>query len=358
MSTSHQLPFSQRELPAAWPWLGTQEFLGSIGDRSLKTESTYLSALRSFADWLQHGRRGGYDLAQSWPLDPAGLTSELVLKFNEVLRAEKKQNTTATYMAALLSFCSYLVSIDRCPPTLNLEKVRERLKRQRRTAPHASSNVADMDIARQQIPRVVAYYEQLPLPSPEPDPYQHRLSLLRDRAIVNVLYSTAARVSEVVALNRTQVAYGRASKVLITGKGNKTRTIHLQPYAQEAIRRYVAERTDSNPALFVSHSRQANGRRLSTRSVQRIVSRAVAALGLDPRLSPHDFRHYRATALLREDVPIAIVQEYLGHADISTTRAIYAPVVGDNIVAEWLANVSKSPLEAVAEWQASESAAD
>lgn len=68
--------------------------------------------------------------------------------------------------------------------------------------------------------------------------------------------------------------------------------------------------------------------------MQRIVSWAVAALGLGSRLSPHDFRHYRATALLREDVPIAIVQEYLGHADIPTTRSIYAPVVGDNIVVE------------------------
>jgi site-specific recombinase XerD len=251
-------------------------------------------------------------------------------------------------MAALLSFFGYLVSIEQLPPGLSLERVRGRLKRQRKTALRPSSKVVNMDTVRQQIPLIVDYYYTLPLPSPTNDPYNRRLSLLRDRALVTVLYSTAVRISEAVALDRNHVAGGRAEDVLITGKGGRTRTIHILDYAREAIRTYLAERTDTNPALFVSHSRRANGKRLTTRSVQRIVASAVAALGLDASLTPHDFRHYRATELLREGVPVEVVQEYLGHADISTTRSVYAPIIGKNIVKEWL-DIPEGPMEIAAQ---------
>ncbi len=345
---NQQLPLSERDMPAEPPWLHTASFLESVGSRSLKTESTYLAALRYFADWVQVGGHAGFNLEQPWPLDPAPLTTELVLAFNEALRSERAQNTGRTYLAALLSFCGYLVSIDRLPPGLSVEKVRERLKRQRKTALRPSSKVVSMDTVRQSVPLIVAYYCTLPLPSTADDPYNRRLSLLRDRALVTVLYSTAMRISEAVALDRKHVAHGRAEDVLITGKGGRTRTIHFLDYARAAIRAYLAERTDSNPALFVAHSRRAAGKRLTTRTVQRVVATAVAALGLDASLTPHDFRHYRATELLREGVPVEVVQEYLGHADISTTRAVYAPIIGKNIVREWLA-ILDGPLERAAQ---------
>ena len=340
----HQLPLSERDMPKELPWLYTASFLESVGSRSLKTEGTYLAALRYFADWVQVGELAGYDLSQPWPLDLKPLTTELVLKFNEALRSERAQNTGRTYMAALLSFFGFLVSIDRLPQGLSLEKVRERLKRQRKTGLRPSSKVVNLDTLRQQIPLLVDYYCTLPLPSQTNDPYNRRLSLLRDRALMMALYSTAVRISEAVTLDRKHVAGGRSEDVLITGKGGRTRTIHFLDYAREAIRTYLAARTDSNPALFVSHSRRANNKRLTTRSVQRIVETAVAALGLDASLTPHDFRHYRATELLREGVPVEVVQEYLGHADISTTRSVYAPVIGKNIVKEWL-DILDGPLE-------------
>lgn len=346
----HQLPLSERDIPTELPWLHTASFLESAGSRSLKTATTYLAALRYFADWVQTGQRAGFDLQQSWPLNPASLTTEWVLKFNEALRSARAQNTSRTYMAALLSFFGYLVSIDQLPAGLSLEKVRERLKRQRKTALRPSSKVVNMDTVRQHIPLIVAHYCTLPLPSPSHDPYNRRLSLLRDRALVTVLYSTAVRISEAVALDRRHVANGRAEDVLITGKGGRSRTIHFLDYAREAIRAYLAARTDNNPALFVSHSRRANGRRLTTRSVQRVVASAVTALGFDASLTPHDFRHYRATELLREGVPVEVVQEYLGHADISTTRSVYAPLIGKNIVKEWLA-ILEGPLERAAQVQ-------
>jgi integrase/recombinase XerD len=193
------------------------------------------------------------------------------------------------------------------------------------------------------MPALVAYYEELPLP-PENDLYNRRLSLLRDRALVNVLYSTAARLSEALGLNRSQVGNGRSQTATITGKGGRARALHLMPYAQMAIQAYLAERKDSNLALFVAHSRNANGARLSASGAHNIVKRAVLAQGVASTLSAHDFRHYRATQLLREGMPLEVVQEFLGHVDIATTRGIYAPVLGVRIVREWLDNLDVVPV--------------
>ena len=72
----------------------------------------------------------------------------------------------------------------------------------------------------------------------------------------------------------------------------------------------------------------------------------MKALHLHGSLSAHDFRHYRATQLLREGMPLEVVQEFLGHSDISTTRSVYAPVLGVHVVSEWLDNVDVPPEEA------------
>jgi integrase/recombinase XerD len=121
----------------------------------------------------------------------------------------------------------------------------------------------------------------------------------------------------------------------------------LRDYALKAIVVYLAERRDANPALFVAHSRNARNARLTITSVHNIVKKAVEALRLEESLSAHDFRHYRATQLLRAGMPLEVVQEYLGHADITTTRNIYAPVLGTQVVSEWLDNVDLTPEEAI-----------
>jgi integrase/recombinase XerD len=97
----------------------------------------------------------------------------------------------------------------------------------------------------------------------------------------------------------------------------------------------------------VAHSRNADNARLSATSAHNAVKKAVKALGLHNSLSAHDFRHYRATQLLREGMPIEVVQEFLGHVDISTTRGIYAPVLGVHVVGEWLDNVDIPPDKAM-----------
>lgn len=338
------LPISQRPIPDKAAWLHEQAFLFEVGVRSLKTETTYRSGLRLFADWLQHYGREGYALADPWPLLPDKLTTAVVLNFRNWLLANRSRATTTTYTAAIIGYLHYLDGQNLLPAGVQLGKLQRQIGR-RQVERNQAEQVIDLDQARQAVPQIVAYYEALPLP-PENDRYNRRLSLLRDRALVHTLYATAARISEVVALNRTTVNNGRGDYATITGKGNKPRTIYLRPYAQQAIQRYLAERTDPNPALFVAHSRNARNARLTATSAHTVVKKAVKALGLHASLSAHDFRHYRATQLLREGMPLEVVQEYLGHADIATTRNIYAPVLGAHIVAEWLDQIDLPPDQA------------
>ena len=320
-------------------------FLREAGAHSLKTEATYRSGLRLFADWLQHFRKAGYSKSDAWPLRPAGLTTDTLLDFRNWLVANRSRSTVTTYMAAVTGYLNFLDGYDRLPETVQLGKLQRQMTR-RQIERNQAENVIDLDIARQEVPRIVSYFDSLPLP-PENDRYNRRLSLLRDRAIVRMLYSTAARISEVVSLNRANVGNGRAAYATITGKGNKGRTLHIRPYAQESVVAYLTERKDLNPALFVSHSRNSTSARLSITTVHNVVKKAVRALHLHESLSAHDFRHFRATQLLRAGMPLEVVQEFLGHADVTTTRNIYAPILGVQVVTEWLDNLDVMPKDAL-----------
>lgn len=340
----HLLPLSGRPLPDRPAWLFENQFLIEAGHRSLKTEATYRSGLRLFVDWLQYYNKSGYAKEDEWPVSPDSLTTAAILEFRTWLLANRSRSTATTYTAAIVGYLHYLDGLDALPETVQLGKLQRQLARRQIDRSQAEA-VIDLDLARQSMPLIISYYDQLPLPA-ENDRYNRRFSLLRDRALVKVLYSTAARISEIVALSRHNVDHGRSEYATITGKGNKPRTIHMRNYARQGIQAYLAERLDSNPALFVAHSRNAGNARLSVTSAHNIVKRAVKALNLHPSLSAHDFRHFRATQLLREGMPLEVVQEFLGHADVSTTRNVYAPVLGVHIVNEWLDNVDVSPEEA------------
>lgn len=340
-----KLPISERPIPDVSAWIDEDAFLREAGAQSLKTESTYRSGLRLFADWIQHYRKATYSKKDPWPLQPGGLTTDLILEYRNWLLSNRSKATVTTYMAAVTGYLNFMDGYDRLPDTVQLGKLQRQMAR-RQIERNQAENVIDLDQARQDIPKVIAYYDSLPL-IPENDRYNRRLSMLRDRAIVKMLYSTAARISEVVALNRANVGHGRAAYATITGKGNKGRTLHIRSYAREAVAAYLSERSDTNSALFVSHSRNSTSARLSITSVHNVVKRAVKALGLYESLSAHDFRHYRATQLLRAGMPLEVVQEFLGHADVTTTRNIYAPVLGVQVVTEWLDNLDVTPKDAL-----------
>jgi len=144
----------------------------------------------------------------------------------------------------------------------------------------------------------------------------------RDRAILETIYSSGLRVSELVALNLADVDF--LGEVLhIRGKGKKERVSPIGSSALQCIQRYLRFRdadsrkdTFDQQALFVNK----HGQRLSTRSVRRKLDKYLLQAGLDPRVSPHTLRHSFATHMLNNGADIRVVQELLGHQSISTTQ--------------------------------------
>lgn len=156
---------------------------------------------------------------------------------------------------------------------------------------------------------------------------------LRDRAILETMYSAGLRVSELVGLNDGDLDL-EEQIFRVRGKGKKERICPLGSFAIRAIKRYVAVRTlhrreiDKGPLtpLFVNRF----GNRLTTRSVGRLLEKHLAIAGLDHRISPHSLRHSFATHLLDRGADIRSVQELLGHRSLSTTQ-IYTHVSAANL---------------------------
>ena len=154
---------------------------------------------------------------------------------------------------------------------------------------------------------------------------------LRDRAIIELLYSGGLRVSELVGLNRDSINLEKREFV-VRGKGSKDRPIFISETCADRVRDYLDARTDSLPALFLNNSKNlqavdtsGNYRRITPRSVERIVEKYARLAGITKHVSPHTLRHSFATDLLMNGADIRAVQSMLGHADISTTQ-IYTHV--------------------------------
>ena len=154
---------------------------------------------------------------------------------------------------------------------------------------------------------------------------------LRDRAIIELLYSGGLRVSELVGLNRDSINLERREFV-VRGKGSKDRPIFISEACADRVSAYLNARVDSLPALFLNNSRNTqavdtsgNFRRITARSVERIVEKYARLAGITKHVSPHTLRHSFATDLLMNGADIRAVQSMLGHSDISTTQ-IYTHV--------------------------------
>ena len=144
------------------------------------------------------------------------------------------------------------------------------------------------------------------------------------------------RVSELVSLNRDSINLDRR-EFIVRGKGKKDRPIFISEAAAEATRDYLAVRDDSLPALFLNNSRHLNAvdtsgdfRRLTPRSVQRIIDHYAKAAGITKHVTPHTLRHSFATDLLMNGADLRSVQAMLGHANISTTQ-IYTHVTDPHL---------------------------
>lgn len=292
--------------------LTLREAIGQFLDTILQdrnTHRTYAAGLSAFEAFMAD-REGSPVLLRS-------LQDDVIEGFQlYLLDRGYSRFTLRTYQAALSAFLNYLLVHDLTPVHFSLAKARLRARRTNRRFPYPAP------VPDPALPLIIKYYDEMALPSGEDDKARAtRLRILRSRAIVHTLYSSAGRIAEVASLTRRDVADGRQAQVIVTGKGNKQRFIYLTDLARKAIADYVHARADAYVPLFISHGRDY-GKRLSKVSIWETVKRAARALQLD--VTPHDFRHYRARQMLDEGAPLEAIQEILGHSDISTTRKVYA----------------------------------
>jgi site-specific recombinase XerD len=158
---------------------------------------------------------------------------------------------------------------------------------------------------------------------------------LRDRAIVELLFSSGLRVSELVNLNRDHVNTKRR-EFMVRGKGQKDRPVFISKAAAEHVDNYLHARIDNLPPLFLSYSSNniasttGDYRRLSARSIQRMVSKYARLAGITKHVSPHTMRHSFATDLLMNGADIRSVQSMLGHSSIATTQ-VYTHVTDQHL---------------------------
>ena len=252
-------------------------------------------------------------------ISPQEIDQELIRKYRLYLARyldpktgrPLKRITQNYFMIALRAFLKYLAKID--VSTLAAEKVELG-----ETDPRPLKVLSDSDLRSL-------------LAAPQISTTEGR----RDKAILEMLFSTGLRVSELTKLNRDQVNLDRGEFAVI-GKGGKERIVFLSGDAKDWISRYLSDRSDDWKPLFIRYSgpsiptKDGENMRLSTRSVQRIVEKYVKKMGLTTKASPHTLRHSFATDLLINGADLRSVQELLGHANISTTQ-IYTHITNKQL---------------------------
>ena len=264
------------------------EYLEIERGRSIKTVENYDRYLLRF-------------LTHSKIKQPQEITDDNIREFRLWLNRQPetiKKRTQNYYLIALRSFLKYLVyrEIDSlAPERIELAKVSER----------------NLDL--------ISTDELLRLLSA---PDASDIKSLRDRAILELLFSTGLRVSELCSLSR----YVDMSKdeFSIRGKGEKVRVVFLSMEAKQAIKTYLSKRTDMDDAMFARVGKTlADGDgtlRLTSRSIERIIKYYATKAGISKKVTPHIIRHSFATDLLYNGADIRSVQALLGHANINTTQ--------------------------------------
>jgi site-specific recombinase XerD len=216
--------------------------------------------------------------------------------------ASMKRRTQNYYMIALRAFLKFLRKRD--IPAISPEKIELAKLPERQLDLITSAELARLMKAPEE-----AYAK-------EKDP-EKALPYLRDRAILELLFSTGLRVSELCSLN-VDIDLTR-DELSVRGKGEKVRVVFLSEKAKECVRKYLKARKDMEEALFVDGRPKAL-HRITPRDIQRHLKAYVARAGITSVVTPHTIRHVFATDLLSNGADIRSVQQLLGHASINTTQ--------------------------------------
>lgn len=266
-------------------------------NQSDKTLENYYHYLTRFLDFAGN-------------INPSKITLKLVNKYQLHLSRLKDQNgeklnirTKNYHLIALRAFLKYLVKND--IKTLAPEKVE---------LPKIPGRTVEF-LTREELEEL---FNAVDLTSK---------TGLRDRAILETLYSTGLRVSELVNLNRSQVNLDR-HEFMVRGKGKKPRIVFLSKRAVKFLEEYLKKRTDNFKPVFINYGRTRRGeeltlgerKRLTAYTVQEIVRKYALLAGIVKKVTPHTIRHSYATELLFRGADIRSVQEMLGHASITTTQ--------------------------------------
>ena len=296
-------------------------FGSSLVGRSPETTRSYMQSLDHFFNFLD-----GLGISETSPTTslPTGVAERfaawLIRRYGR-----RPRGTQVTYLAGMRAFYRYLDRHDLLPAGVTIERTRSAVRDViGRPGPYLAPRIDP------RLPSVVLLAEALPMPVPDGAASQRaRLELLRDRAILRVLYATGMRRAEVASLTRGCVADGHALEALVTGKGQKERTVFFDPDTMTAIRVYLEARADRFEPLFLRHDTGRGqpgpaGRHyaMSEKTVWNVVRKYGELAGVSA--SPHDFRHDKATTLLNQGAQLSEVQDILGHASPETTKTIYA----------------------------------
>ena len=230
-----------------------------------------------------------------------GLTMGAITSFRKKLnRSEIKKSTQSYYLIALRNFLRFLAKQD-------------------------IKSIAPEKIELPRLPpRQIEILEPADLERLLEAPAGDDIRSLRDRAILELLFSTGLRLSELCNLSR-YLPFDRR-EFTVRGKGEKLRVVFVSDAAAAALKRYQGKRTDTLEYLFVSLTKQGKTiGKITPRAVERLVDHYCRKAGLTKRISPHGLRHLFATDLLRNGADLRSVQELLGHSNVSTTQ-IYTHV--------------------------------
>lgn len=246
------------------------------------------------------------------------ITAELIRKYRLWLNRYKNENgnelsliTQSYHLVALRNFLKYCAKRD--IPTLTADKI-ELPRTKRRQVSFLTTEETE---------RLIETVDT------------NTTTGLRDRAMLELLFSSGLRVSELTNLNRDHINLKRG-EFMVRGKGQKDRPVFVSPEATEWLALYLASRTDTAVPLFVRYSGYKTGDergesfRLTPRSIQRLVSHYAKLAGITKHVSPHTLRHSFATDLLMNGADLRSVQSMLGHSNIATTQ-VYTHVTDQHL---------------------------